>query len=132
MTGGCGISYSVAIGSKLKARAHGIHRRRRRALMPLRCGRLQASARPIPGQELIEHLAAWSDNLQAGQDIGEPSVGIDVIGSGALHQSLNCGGAMTALIEVHTYRDASWLSANTGYRRQERLQHDRWASTRLL
>ena len=52
--------------------------------MRLRCGflLLQAFALPIPGQKLVDVLSGMV--LQAGQDISEPSVRIDVIERRAL------------------------------------------------
>jgi hypothetical protein len=51
-------------------------------LAPLRSGLLLALALPVPGQELVDALGGMI--LQAGEDVSEPSLRIDVVGLGGL------------------------------------------------
>ena len=53
-------------------------------------------APPIPRQQVVDPLRGVI--LQTRQDIGEPSLWVDVVELGGLDQRVDCGGALAAYI----------------------------------
>src|ERR1700734_1775403 len=59
---------------------------------------LGAFALPVPGQKFIDALGGMV--LQAGEDIGEPGVRIDVIDPGGVDQGIDRSSAATTFIRA--------------------------------
>jgi hypothetical protein len=64
----------------------------------LRSGLLEAFALPVPGQKFIDALGGMV--LQAGEDIGEPGVRIDVVDPGGVDQGIDRSSAATTFIRA--------------------------------
>jgi len=60
--------------------------------------RLQRARRPVPRQELVEPCGGVI--CDAGEDIGEPCLRVDIVELGGLDQRVDDGGALTATIRA--------------------------------